>query len=47
MVSEVLVKAARQIEVLKGHYGRLAEILLECPGQYYRCVDFCWILICI
>ncbi|KAH7662844.1 Translin family protein [Dioscorea alata] len=35
-ISEVLEKAARQIEVLKGHYGRLAEILLECPGQYYR-----------
>ncbi|KAM0938939.1 putative Translin family [Dioscorea sansibarensis] len=35
-ISEVLEKAASQIEVLKGHYGRLAEILRECRGQYYR-----------
>ncbi|KAJ0970318.1 hypothetical protein J5N97_023195 [Dioscorea zingiberensis] len=35
-ISEVLEKAAGQIEKLKGLYGRLAEILHECPGQYYR-----------
>ncbi|XP_020582514.1 translin [Phalaenopsis equestris] len=33
---EVLKKANAQIGVLRGHYGRLAEILRECPGQYYR-----------
>ncbi|ONK57025.1 uncharacterized protein A4U43_C10F15780 [Asparagus officinalis] len=35
-VPEVVEKAKVQIEVLKGLFGRLAEILKECPGQYYR-----------
>lgn len=35
-VLEVVEKARVQIEVLKGLFGRLAEILKECPGQYYR-----------
>ncbi|XP_073009297.1 uncharacterized protein [Typha latifolia] len=33
---EILEKAKAQIEVIKGLFGRLAEILKECPGQYYR-----------
>ncbi|CAL9130469.1 unnamed protein product [Musa acuminata var. zebrina] len=33
---EVLEKAKVQIEVLKDLFGGLAEILRECPGQYYR-----------
>ncbi|CAL9204053.1 unnamed protein product [Musa hybrid cultivar] len=33
---EVLEKAKVQIEVLKDLFGELAEILRECPGQYYR-----------
>jgi hypothetical protein len=32
----VLGKAKAQVEVIKGLYSRLAEILKECPGQYYR-----------
>ncbi|KAK9153949.1 hypothetical protein Sjap_001429 [Stephania japonica] len=35
-IPEVAAKAEAQIEVMKGLYGRLAEILRECPGQYYR-----------
>jgi predicted translin family RNA/ssDNA-binding protein len=35
-VPEVLEKAKAQIGVLKELFHRLAEILLECPGQYYR-----------
>ncbi|PKU64685.1 translin [Dendrobium catenatum] len=33
---EVLKKANAQIEVLRILYDRLAQILIECPGQYYR-----------
>lgn len=33
---EVLKKASAQIEVLRGLYERLAQIIRECPGQYYR-----------
>ncbi|CAL9100604.1 unnamed protein product [Musa acuminata var. zebrina] len=33
---DVLEKARAQSGVLKGLFGRLAEILRECPGQYYR-----------
>ncbi|XP_008800045.2 translin [Phoenix dactylifera] len=33
---EVLEKARVQIGVLNDLFGRLAEILRECPGQYYR-----------
>ncbi|XP_064989972.1 uncharacterized protein LOC135627713 [Musa acuminata AAA Group] len=33
---EVLEKAKVQIEVLKDLFGGLAEILRECPGQYFR-----------
>ncbi|XP_038691902.1 translin [Tripterygium wilfordii] len=35
-VPEVLEKAKAQIDVLKDQYCRLAEVLHECPGQYYR-----------
>ncbi|XAR69118.1 hypothetical protein NMG60_11000590 [Bertholletia excelsa] len=35
-MSEVLDKAKAQIDVLKELYHQLAEILKECPGQYYR-----------
>ncbi|XP_058207997.1 uncharacterized protein LOC131321022 [Rhododendron vialii] len=35
-VPEVLEKAKAQIGVLKEIFHRLAEILRECPGQYYR-----------
>ncbi|KAJ4971401.1 hypothetical protein NE237_004500 [Protea cynaroides] len=35
-VPEVLEKAKVQIDVLKGLFHRLAEILQECRGQYYR-----------
>ncbi|OVA10102.1 Translin [Macleaya cordata] len=35
-VPEVLEKAKVQIDILKELYRRLAEILKECPGQYYR-----------
>lgn len=34
--SEVIEKAKEKINDLKKFYGRLAEILRECPGQYYR-----------
>ncbi|KAK2974740.1 hypothetical protein RJ640_007167, partial [Escallonia rubra] len=34
--SEVLEKAKSQIGVLKELFSRLAEIVRECPGQYYR-----------
>ncbi|KAB1223815.1 hypothetical protein CJ030_MR2G012876 [Morella rubra] len=33
---ELLEKAKAQIGVLKELYNRLAEVLRECPGQYYR-----------
>lgn len=33
---EVLEKAKGQIDVLKELYHRLAQVLSECPGQYYR-----------
>ncbi|KAK4749328.1 hypothetical protein SAY87_026777 [Trapa incisa] len=33
---EVLDKAKAQIGLIKDHYSRLAEILHECSGQYYR-----------
>lgn len=29
-------KAKVQIEAMKEHFGQIAEILRECPGQYYR-----------
>nr|AQX44133.1 translin family protein [Apostasia odorata] len=35
-VPEVLMKAKAQTDVLRDLYGRLAGILRECPGQYYR-----------
>ncbi|KAJ6835072.1 translin [Iris pallida] len=35
-IPEVIEKAKVQIEALKEHFGRIAEILQECPGQYYR-----------
>lgn len=35
-VPEVLEKAKAKIGVLKELYNRLAEVLLECPGQYHR-----------
>ncbi|KAF9594761.1 hypothetical protein IFM89_034744 [Coptis chinensis] len=35
-IPEVLEKGKVQIDVLKELYGRLAEILKDCPGQYYR-----------
>lgn len=35
-VPEVLEKAKSQIGVLKDLFSRLAEIIRECPGQYYR-----------
>ncbi|PIN23384.1 Translin family protein [Handroanthus impetiginosus] len=35
-IPEVLEKAKGQIGVLKELYNKLAEIILECPGQYYR-----------
>ncbi|KAL5994595.1 hypothetical protein ACLOJK_024648 [Asimina triloba] len=35
-VAEVLEKCKVQIDVLKELYKHLAEILHECPGQYYR-----------
>ncbi|XP_052168950.1 uncharacterized protein LOC127785593 [Oryza glaberrima] len=35
-LADVLGKAKAQVEVIKGLYSRLAEILKECPGQYYR-----------
>ncbi|WOL09863.1 translin [Canna indica] len=48
--AEVLEKARVQIEVLKRLFGRLAEILRECPGQYFRCshtvLQVIWYLSC-
>ncbi|XWS55842.1 hypothetical protein CRYUN_Cryun09bG0034800 [Craigia yunnanensis] len=35
-VPEVLEKAKAQINVLKDLYNKLAEVVRECPGQYYR-----------
>ncbi|WCJ34472.1 Translin family protein [Euphorbia peplus] len=35
-LSEVLEEAKSQIEVIKGHYSRLAEVMRDCSGQYYR-----------
>ncbi|CAN4126150.1 unnamed protein product [Withania somnifera] len=35
-VAEVIEKAKSQTGVLKELYGRLSEILRECPGEYYR-----------
>ncbi|XP_066341263.1 uncharacterized protein [Miscanthus floridulus] len=35
-LADVLVKAKAQVEVIKGLYAQLAEVLKECPGQYYR-----------
>ncbi|KAL6842414.1 hypothetical protein ACP4OV_027841 [Aristida adscensionis] len=35
-LADVLGKAKAQVEVIKGLYAQLAEILKECPGQYYR-----------
>jgi predicted translin family RNA/ssDNA-binding protein len=34
--ADVLGKAKLQVEVIKVLYSQLAEILKECPGQYYR-----------
>lgn len=36
---EVLEKVQAQIDVLKSLFSRLAEIVRECPGQYYRLGD--------
>lgn len=33
---ELLEKAKAQIGVLKELYNRLAVVLRECPGQYFR-----------
>ncbi|XVE96639.1 hypothetical protein REPUB_Repub02eG0240000 [Reevesia pubescens] len=35
-IPEVLEKAKSQINVLKDLYNKLAEVVRECPGQYYR-----------
>ncbi|KAK3157673.1 hypothetical protein QOZ80_2AG0125930 [Eleusine coracana subsp. coracana] len=35
-LADVLGKAKAQVEVIKGLYAQLPEILKECPGQYYR-----------
>ncbi|KAG8376571.1 hypothetical protein BUALT_Bualt09G0077300 [Buddleja alternifolia] len=35
-IPEVLEKAKGQIDLLKELYSKLAEIMRECPGQYYR-----------
>ncbi|XVE76165.1 hypothetical protein DITRI_Ditri12bG0151100 [Diplodiscus trichospermus] len=35
-IPEVLEKAKAQINVLKDLYNKLAEVVRECPGQYYR-----------
>lgn len=35
-LADVLGKVKAQVEVIKVHYSQLAEILRECPGQYYR-----------
>ncbi|CAF1700282.1 unnamed protein product [Brassica oleracea] len=34
--AEIIEKAKEKIDDLKKFYGRLAEILQKCPGQYYR-----------
>lgn len=34
--AEVLEKPKAQIGVLKELYNRLAEVLRDCPAQYYR-----------
>lgn len=34
--AEVLEKPKALIDVLKELYGRLDEVLSECPGEYYR-----------
>ncbi|KAF2583591.1 hypothetical protein F2Q68_00001519, partial [Brassica cretica] len=34
--AEIIEKAKEKIDDLKKFYGRLAEILHKCPGQYYR-----------
>ncbi|KAJ6792569.1 translin [Iris pallida] len=35
-IPEVMEKAKVQIEAMREHFGRIADILRECPGQYYR-----------
>ncbi|XP_021288972.1 translin [Herrania umbratica] len=35
-IPEVLEKAKTQINVLKDLFNKLAEVVRECPGQYYR-----------
>ncbi|XP_057805407.1 uncharacterized protein LOC131020536 [Salvia miltiorrhiza] len=35
-IPEVLEKAKGQIDVLRELFSKLAEIMRECPGQYYR-----------
>jgi hypothetical protein len=35
-LADVLGKAKAQVEVIKGLYAHLAEVLKEFPGQYYR-----------
>ncbi|KAG2296425.1 hypothetical protein Bca4012_002076 [Brassica carinata] len=35
-IPEIIEKAKEKIDDLKKFYGRLAEILQKCPGQYYR-----------
>ncbi|XP_010509405.1 PREDICTED: translin-like [Camelina sativa] len=35
-IPEVIEKSKEKLNDLKKFYGRLAEILRECPGQYYR-----------
>ncbi|RLN15710.1 translin [Panicum miliaceum] len=35
-LEDVLGKEKAQVEVIKGLYAQLAEVLKECPGQYYR-----------
>uniref|UniRef100_A0A804PB41 Translin n=1 Tax=Zea mays TaxID=4577 RepID=A0A804PB41_MAIZE len=41
-LADVLVKAKAQVEVIKGLYARLAEVLKECPGQYYSVLWGVW-----
>ncbi|KAG8091734.1 hypothetical protein GUJ93_ZPchr0012g20595 [Zizania palustris] len=35
-LADVLGKAKAQVDVIKGLYSQLGDILKECPGQYYR-----------
>ncbi|CAN6310977.1 unnamed protein product [Urochloa humidicola] len=35
-LEDVIGKAKAQVDVIKGLYAQLAEVLKECPGQYYR-----------